>query len=359
MVLAFFYARAGEPDKALDAARAAYQLAPEDPRSHLALVRAEVASNDLDGALASALALARQFPDLPAALIELGQVHIATRNPTAAIPPLRRAIELEPKNTDARAYLARALLDGGDYASALANAQWLAERESTSAQGHALAGDALVRLDRPTEAMASYRRAMQVGGTGPIVVQLARLQWSLGQRDAARVSMRDWLQANPDDLLVRSSLADAAYLAGDEDEARREWQHLVTAAPGDVLTIVKLATVILESGESGALEMSERAYELAPERPEVLDVYGRALFEQGNRERGVDLLERAVRNLTDAQRPADGATIRYHLATALAGNGEIEAAVAILEALMDSELEFPERAQARLKIIELDQLKGF
>ena len=94
-------------------------------------------------------------------------------------------------------------------------------------------------------------------------------------------------------------------------------------------------------GDPRAIELAERAYNMAPNRAEIMDTYGWLLVKSGGIEQGLRLLEEAAR-LT----PNNG-DIRYHLAATLAKAGDQSRARDELGALLDSGADFPEKAAAQ------------
>lgn len=86
-----------------------------------------------------------------------------------------------------------------------------------------------------------------------------------------------------------------------------------------------LADVMMRAGDpTGALAVTERALERAPDQPGALAVSGVALVEQGQPQAGIERLQRAL------EIEPDGAWARQQLAVAYHRSGEIEQAEALL-----------------------------
>jgi Flp pilus assembly protein TadD len=95
------------------------------------------------------------------------------------------------------------------------------------------------------------------------------------------------------------------------------------------------------------LSTAEHALRLAPDHPGVQDTLGWILVEQGQAARALDLLRKA------ADKAPKAATIRYHLAVALANSGKKPEARKELEQLLSSGQKFPETEQAKTLLNKL------
>ena len=96
-----------------------------------------------------------------------------------------------------------------------------------------------------------------------------------------------------------------------------------------------------------AREYAEKANELKPDHPVILDTLGWLLVEAGQHEQGIELLQRA---LTLAPEAAD---TRYHLAQALVRSGKLAHARRELESLLSSNARFAHEAEARALLAKL------
>jgi Flp pilus assembly protein TadD len=127
-----------------------------------------------------------------------------------------------------------------------------------------------------------------------------------------------------------------------------EYEQVLESQPGSVLALNNLAWLYFEDGNPRAIELAERAYDRAPERPEIIDTYGWLLVKHGRVEKGLNLLEKA------AQRAPDNGDIRYHLAAGLAEAGDKPRARRELTALLESGANFSEKQAAQALLNDLD-----
>jgi predicted TPR repeat methyltransferase len=83
------------------------------------LVKALLASNDVEGALAEAREAVSLNPDLPLLLVSLGEALLAAENLPGAIAELQRALRLDPDHAEARLLTGRAWAEAGEADKAL------------------------------------------------------------------------------------------------------------------------------------------------------------------------------------------------------------------------------------------------
>ena len=103
-----------------------------------------------------------------------------------------------------------------------------------------------------------------------------------------------------------------------------------------------------------ALPTAEKALGLLPDNPAILDTTGWILVEQGNTERGLPMLQKAVAIMEkDGAAAPVVAQIRYHLAHGMAKAGDKAGARKELERALSSGNAFPEinEAKALLKTL--------
>ncbi|MGD2082752.1 MAG: tetratricopeptide repeat protein, partial [Chromatiales bacterium] len=129
-------------------------------------------------------------------------------------------------------------------------------------------------------------------------------------------------------------------------------REVLARDPDNVPALNNLAWLLSARSPDEARGYAERAAELAPESPAVMDTLGLVLLRQGDEGE----LDRARRLLiAAAAEMPDSPEVRFHLAMAWSRSGEVGKAAALLEPLLATEDAFPGRADAASL---LDRLKG-
>ena len=148
------------------------------------------------------------------------------------------------------------------------------------------------------------------------------------------------MSQNPKDSDVRRLYGQFLEAQGKQSQAVAEYEKLVEADAADPIALNNLAWQYAMENRSGAVELAEKAHRLAPENGSITDTYGWILHLQGDYERALAILERALR-----QSP-DNADVKFHLAATYAKLGNKTRARAILTDLLETNSAFPSRAEA-------------
>lgn len=180
-----------------------------------------------------------------------------------------------------------------------------------------------------TSAALDYYAAVLERTEAPAaLLALTSLQSRLGDYQSALKRIDDWESARAIDRPpLTTNLARAQiYLENNlEQEALEVLEALIATYPQNAGLFNDAALLLDETRPNEALAYAERAYELAPEQPRIIDTLGVLLSRQGGRERGIELLQRAV------ELAPDDLVIRLNLAEALFASGASERGLAELE----------------------------
>ena len=136
-----------------------------------------------------------------------------------------------------------------------------------------------------------------------------------------------WGARSPGDELKNPVGLQMAYArmqeqAGNSAEARKSYESVLGENPKSVDAVLGLARLDQLAGRVAEAEQGyQRAFELAPEDPQVLDTVGQFFAERKQWGKAIEILNRAVTTAPD------NATIRHHLAIAMAHHGTPDAAL--------------------------------
>lgn len=221
---------------------------------------------------------------------------------------LRRALELDPSDNEARVTLLLvlssrdpSLLDpgrerGGEFDEMLALAG--VEIDGLSLRQHFLVGAMLRRQARYEEALPFLRRAAGLPGAGEqVLFELAIVQQESGRRRAAAGTLERLLKLDPDSP---DYLNFYGYLLAEDgrelDRARALIDRALAAEPDNGAYIDSLGWVLYQQGDlEGALEQLIRAVNIVGDDPVVLEHLGDCLRDLGRTEEARRTYERALR----------------------------------------------------------------
>ena len=198
-----------------------------------------------------------------------------------------------------------------------------------------------MRQEQYADAVSAYRKAYELAPERVFLSKTATALKAGGKPDESIDLMRQWLKQHPDDLAIRLGLATQLQTMERPGEALKEYEQIAQAEPKSVVALNNMAWLYQQQGDlKKARSLAEKAYELAPQVPGVIDTYGWILANSSEVERALTLLEEAVAK-SNGQ-----ADIRYHLAAAHALAGNTGRARSDLEALLAEQSAFAEREAA-------------
>jgi Tfp pilus assembly protein PilF len=140
-------------------------------------------------------------------------------------------------------------------------------------------------------------------------------------------------------VVFRAYLAQSAMARKDYPAAGRLYRAALEVQPNNALLLNNLAWVAGQQNDPKAIEYAEKANQVAPNRPEIMDTLGTLLVEKGETARGLDLLQKA------ADLAPTAAAIRLNLAKALIKANQLAAARKQLGDLASLGDKFPAQAE--------------
>ncbi len=294
-------------------AKEAFRLAPFAPQvaTEYAAVMLDVGKND--EALTAARTLVERAPGSVTGLELMARAYNQLRDEAGLKDTLERIAKIAPDAVGAQVLLGRLAGRRKDFESGHRIATALKAKGDTAAAGLELEGELFEIANQDDRALAAFTAAFDRAPDSAKLLKLDRVERRLG-KSGSRLDA--WLAEHPDDLQVR--LVQATYLqeSGATAGAIAKYEQLLQSTGDNPVALNNLAWLYFEANDARAIDLARRAYEAAPKLPEVADTYGWVLFMQGQREQGLEILEKAA--LLAPGNPDIG----YHLASALNDAGQ-------------------------------------
>jgi putative PEP-CTERM system TPR-repeat lipoprotein len=178
-------------------------------------------------------------------------------------------------------------------------------------------------------------------------ILLVRSLWMQEKHDEAIDVMQTWLKGHPQDVAVLLHLAGAYLTLNKEEEAIPLYARVVEILPNHLSALNNLAWLSRDKDLKQAIGYAERAYQLSPDGPYVLDTYGVLLLKNGDTLRGHRMIQKAAEHLPEDLK------IQLHLGRALVQQEQFAEAQSVLSAVVNkaSDRQSAQEAKALLESI--------
>jgi len=218
-------------------------------------------------------------------------------------------LKINPHNADLLVLLARVELGAGKPDEARKIAAQLTS-QSAAPEVLELQGD-LATLDKQDKAAAAlYRSAWAKAPNNGIATKLyQRLQQTNNGEEAARF-LTEWEQRLPDSDTVWMLHGLQQQKSGDAKSAITAYETAVARNPQNAEALNNLAWLYGEAKDHRAIATAQKAVDIDPKAPAILDTYGWLLVQNGQKAQGISILREA------AQLAPASPEIQTHLKTA-------------------------------------------
>lgn len=293
-VLVDYYLRNDKPRLALTAAQAAVTDLPQGPELFDMLGRAQQAAGEMNQAIGTFKRLVALMPDSPQALMRLGNAYLADKTPELAQQTWRQALALQPDFLDAQGALIQYHMQSGRVPDAIAIAQKIQTKRPAEAIGW-LSEAEIRSASRDWEgAAAAYRRALKLSPTSLTAAKLHAVFVQGGKSADASAFADEWLKMHPGDPQFHSHLGSVALKQNKNAVAEQNFRSALKQAPAAPAILNNLAWSLIEQKNPAALEPAQRANELAPNQPPIMDTLANALSLVGDHPKAIDLQKKAI-----------------------------------------------------------------
>lgn len=382
-LLATAETRLGDPAGAVEVLKQTLKSNPSDLNLIAELAQTQLKLGNADDILEMTRGLTdAQYRQQPNLLELRGKAQFLTGNIAAAAGSFEKLTRFSPSSAQAHFHYANALSSRGDAARArkeLEQAMRLDPRYLPARVGEIKMLVQLNELDQAKKSLAKLRQDFGDSGEvlgiegwfalgtgdfaiaeqkltaafkknpGPELLLLkVRAQWGQKKQEPALNTMRDWLKAHPSDILVQMQLAGAYLEMGRESDALAAYAQVVKFAPNYVPALNNLAWLNRDKAPKLAMDYAQRAFELAPKDPNVLDTLGMLVLKHGDLKRAASLLGDA------AKRSSDNAQIQLHFAGVLLQQKRLAEARKILDSLVKKTPDSPAAKKAKALLNSLD-----
>lgn len=287
-------AQTGDKKGTLSAAQDALAAFPDSARVMEAAGLAQLNAGEVNQSISTFNKLVQAQPRSGDALGRLAQAQMAAKNPDAALESLRKAVVLQPNSMELNSGYIEVLVSLGRYDQALAESRKIQGAQPQQVIGFLLEGNVFTTQKKWNEAQRAYAEALKRDNDNTaIFIKLHRVTELEGRKANADALAAKWLKEYPQDLVARAYLAERDLHKENYKGAVAHYKIIVQQRPLDVATLNNLAWTANQVKDPEALKYAQKALELAPKNPAVLDTIGMMLIERGQAEKGLSYVENA------------------------------------------------------------------
>lgn len=349
LMLAQMHAQAGNTAQALEYARKARAIAPNDRDALRTLGLAELAGGDRAAAVTALTQWSAAAPGDINALIYLARAQANDNRAASAEQSLAKALQLDPKHIQAHVELALLYARTKRPVDASRKLADLKALKLPADRLRELQGDIEMAAGKPAAAVEHYQALFNASASAGMLAKLHDALVQAGKVDTAIALGQQWVSQHAADTSAKYFLADAASRAGRPAIAAQYYESILDARPNDLTALNNAAQAYSNTDPKRSLELAQRAVKLGPDNPYVLDTYGWALLQNGKLAAAVSNIEQAFRK-TGSQ-----PEITYHYAVALLKSGDRTSARQRLDELLQGNPDFPGIGDARYLLQQLNK----
>ena len=335
-----FYSRNRDFRKALVAAQEAQAALPNNAAVAEVAGNTQLVAGETAQAMGTFKRLAEMAPKSPRPLVDLARAQVAAKQPDNAIKSLRGALALQPDLALVERDIASIYVATGRYKEATAEAKQVQAKRPDQALGYVLEGEVYIAQKKLDLAERTYSGALKKFDLPILAVRTHAVMSAAGKSTEADAMAEKWLRTHPSDTTVLFYLAQRDLAAKRYANAEKRYKSALEKQPENALLLNNLAWVSHQLKRPDAIEYAERANDLAPGNPAIMDTLGSILADGSERERGLQLLGEAV------ERAPQAYNIRLNFAKALVKAGRKDAARKELEPLVKLDSKLPVQREA-------------
>jgi protein O-GlcNAc transferase len=253
---------------------------PDIAYAHFQLAYAFTALHRADEARAEYQRAIALDPKMPEAYLNLGML-LLNDEPSAAVAPLRKAVELLPTQSRPRFLLGDALERSGDSAAAAIAFESALRLDPRDADATLHLGSLYFASKRYADAEAKFRAALEIQPKSPpALLGLAR-SLDAQKREEAAQAYRDYLAAKPGDSAVRSRLVHLLMEEQEYDAALAELDRGDAGQPPSLDSLKLRADLqIAQKKWDDSITTLQRAITLAPSDAQLHGGLGRVFLQK-------------------------------------------------------------------------------
>lgn len=218
-------------------------------------------------------------PKMAAAYVNLGMLLLEQHENTAAVAPLRKAVDLLPAESRPRYLLAVALDRSGDRTGAAEAFAALAHLDPNDVTALNYLGWAALRSGKAADAEARFRHAVKVQPKGAEGLRGLAESLEAEKKPESVAAYREYLEVMPNDVAERSHLIHLLMDQGQNDAALAELDRADAGKPSVESLKIRADLQVAQKNWTDAIATLKRAIALAPDDAQLHGGLGRTYMQ--------------------------------------------------------------------------------
>jgi tetratricopeptide (TPR) repeat protein len=268
----------GRPQEAIAALERAIEKDENSPLLHRMMAEILARSGELDRAVEHARRARELAPDDPDVRSILAQLYRIQQN-SADAEKLLLDDQGHPIDEESAWLLYQIYIEANNFDAGLAIAQWMTEQKPEEPRGWIALANVYEKQEKPLEAEKALRKSLEADPANlRIYAALARSMRNRGDKDGAIGVYREMLRQAPDDHSTLFALAEAQINDEDVEGAIETLERIETSYPSDLESVKRLGFLLYEAHRYGdAVKRFDRVLATSPREYEVAFFDGVAL----------------------------------------------------------------------------------
>jgi putative PEP-CTERM system TPR-repeat lipoprotein len=343
LALTSFFIVRNRMKEAGDAVAAFLKRVPSDPTAQTMQAEIQLATGQVDPALATFRRLAATHPDSSQIQLLLGTALASKKDTNGALAAYKRAVQLSPKFSAGRSALIRYALATNHGDDAIAAAQD-GVKQDPGTQSELLLASTYSALKKVDLAQAVLKQSLAQHPSEAAVIMSSQLYRMSKKPKLADALLTGWIAKHPNDIGARLDYAQGL-MATNPAAAEQQFRAILKTQPQNIVALNNLSWLLQKKDPKQAVAYAEQAAKNAPNSAAVLDTLGWVRWQAKDGPGALSALQRA--HATDGDNPE----IAYHLAVVLQGTGHRDEAKKTLSGALAGNKPFDERQEAEALIV--------
>ena len=294
LLLVDFYLGNNDVKQATSAAQNAVATLPENPDVIDALGRVQLAAGEPNQAVTTFSKVVALQPLSPRPLLRLADGHMANKNKDAALQTLKKAIEIKPDLIDAQKGVISLNMDAKRYSEAVAMAKTVQKQRPKEPVGYVFEGDISASQKNWDAATLVYRAGLKEAPSAELAIKLHSSLLTAKKIPDADKFAATWVKDNPNDFGFQFYLGDYAIARRDYASAEKSYNAVIKLQPTNAAAFNNLAWVSGRLNKSNAVELAEKALQLAPQQAPFMDTLAVLLSDKGDYAKALEWQNKAI-----------------------------------------------------------------